>query len=83
MSSSLFMPSNLRIWKEEKFNLGTCIYVVLGKPPNWQEITYESTGLKNDLYLVSPPNLWYLAALIQSSKNKWKTMLDIAQKAKQ
>ena len=42
-----------------------------------------STGLENDLYLVSPPNLWYLAALIQSSKNKWKTMLDIAQKAKQ
>ena len=42
-----------------------------------------STGLKNDLYSVSPPKLWYLAALIQSSKNKWKTMLDIAQKAKQ
>ena len=41
-----------------------------------------SSGLKNDLYLGSFPTQ-SLAAPIQSSKNKWKTMLDIAQKAKQ
>ena len=50
---------------------------------SYQPVKKLRTGLKIDLYLIFIPNTWYLAALIQSSKNKWKTMLDIAQKAKQ